>query len=71
MSNPMRRADTLQHCPAEKAISEAMAAVEAMAADVRLSDAVSLLQAARDSVADYVDGVKEHRRSVRYDPFMA
>lgn len=49
--------------PAEQAIWAAVQAVEALPADVRLTDAVILLQAARDSVADYVDGIHT-RRSV-------
>lgn len=58
-----RRARLDQWTPAELAIQEAVDAVEAMGADVRLTDAVVLLAAARDSVADYVDGI-ECRRSV-------
>jgi len=41
--------------PAERAICDAMQAVEAMPADVRLTDAVVLLGQAREKVADYVD----------------
>jgi hypothetical protein len=43
--------------PAELAITQAMGAVEAMAADVRLTDAGVLLGQARNRVADFVDGV--------------
>lgn len=43
---------------AERQITKAMAAVEAMPADVRLTDAVVLLGKAKDRVADYVDGVE-------------
>jgi hypothetical protein len=42
--------------PAEKAIWDAVQAVEAAGASVTLTDAVLLLQAARESVADHVDG---------------
>lgn len=42
--------------PAELAIHEAVQAVEEAGADVRLTRAVILLQRARESVADYVDG---------------
>ena len=63
MTDIPRRIDTLRHTEAEKKISEAMQAVENLPADVRLSDAVSLLSAARDSVADFVDGEKLWRRS--------
>jgi hypothetical protein len=41
--------------PAEKAIFDAMQEVEKMEADVRLTDAVILLQKAREKVADFVD----------------
>lgn len=43
--------------PGERAIHDAVQVVEAMGADPRLTDAVVLLQAARDSVADYMDSV--------------
>ena len=61
--------------PAEKAILDAMYAVEAMAADVRLTDAVILLGQAKDKVSDFVDSAApavpaqgeddEHRRVLR------
>lgn len=44
--------------PAEHAIREAIMAVEAMGADVRLTEAVNLLSAAKEKVADFVDGVR-------------
>lgn len=47
--------------PAEKAIYDAMQSVEALPADVRLTDAVNLLHAAREAVADYVDGIARRR----------
>lgn len=43
--------------PAEKAIDDAVRAVEAMPADERLTNAVVLLGEARAWVADFVDGV--------------
>lgn len=52
-----RRARVDLWCDAEKAIQAAVDAVEAMPADVRLTDAVNQLWEARQSVADYVDGV--------------
>lgn len=52
-----RRARIDKFVPAEKAIYDAVQAVEAMAADTRLTDAVVLLQQARSKVADFVDGV--------------
>ncbi len=41
--------------PAELAIRAAVDAVEALPADPRLTDAVNLLQAAREKVADFID----------------
>lgn len=46
---------------AERAIAAAVEEVERAGADVRLTDAVTLLDAARHSVADYVDGVATRR----------
>jgi hypothetical protein len=43
--------------PAELAIRAAVDAVEALPADVRLTDAVVLLSQARERVADFVDNV--------------
>jgi hypothetical protein len=43
--------------PAERAIHEAMQAVERLPADVRLTDAVILLGQAQAKVADYVDDI--------------
>ena len=42
--------------PAERAIYDAVQAVEAMPADVQLTDAVNLLTQAQRKVADFVDG---------------
>ena len=56
-----RRARMEQWSPAERAIYDALQAVEAMPADERLTDAVVLLGAAKDSVADYLDGVRKRR----------
>jgi hypothetical protein len=53
--------------PAEKANYDAVQAVEGMPADPRLTDAVVLLQKARDSVADYVDGVERRANSDGWD----
>lgn len=47
---------------AELAIRTAIEVVEAAGADVRLTDAVILLGAAKDSVADFVDDTRERRR---------
>ncbi len=43
--------------PAELKIREAILAVEDLAADTRLTDAVILLSRAKAKVADFVDGV--------------
>jgi len=68
--NPIpRRADRLRHTDTEKAITHAMELVESLGADVRLSDALMLLDAARDSVADFVDNEGFTRRGVKYDPY--
>lgn len=53
-----RRCYVDQWTPAERAIQAAVAVVESMGADVRLSWAVSLLSDARRKVADFVDGVQ-------------
>lgn len=45
-------------CPAEVAIYNAILEVEKMPADTRLTEAVILLGKAKDSVADFIDGVK-------------
>lgn len=43
--------------PVERKIREAVLAVEALGADVRLTAAVNCLEQARSRVADFVDGV--------------
>ena len=55
MTDIPRRIDILRNTPAELAIRNAILAVEAMAADTRLTDAVVLLMQAREKVADFVD----------------
>lgn len=50
------RLDKLTH--AERAILDAVRVVEASGCDMRLTEAVILLQKARDKVADFVDGVE-------------
>lgn len=57
INNIPRRVDLNRYTPAEKAIYDAILAVEAIGADVRLTDAVKLLTDAKNKVADYVDGV--------------
>jgi hypothetical protein len=53
-----RRIQLLRLTPAEKAIADAVQAVEDVGAHPWLTDAVILLQQARDKVADYVDQIK-------------
>jgi hypothetical protein len=43
--------------PVERAIFDATQLVEEMPADTRLTDAVNLLSAARNKVADFIDDV--------------
>lgn len=50
-----RRADLLQFTSAEKAIYEAVGEVEKVGTHPLLTDAVILLQQAREKVADFVD----------------
>lgn len=52
-----RRSRLDKMTPAENAIYNAMCVVEQAGCDVRLTEAVNLLQKARDRVADFVDGV--------------
>jgi hypothetical protein len=53
-----RRARLDLSTPAELAIRAAVDAVENLPADPRLTQAVILLQQAREKVADYVDDVR-------------
>ena len=62
-----RRARVDQWTAAEHAIDAAVQAVEKAGADLRLSDAVTLLYEARQSVADFVDDRKQVRRAVRVE----
>ena len=50
------RADMQQWTPAEKAIADAVQAVEASGGSPALTDAVNLLAKARERVADHVEG---------------
>jgi hypothetical protein len=59
-----RRNQVNQWTDAERKIQDAVEAVEYMPADVRLTDAVVLLGAARNLVADYVDGVTPKQRAL-------
>jgi hypothetical protein len=56
-----RRACLDEMTPAEIVIRNALIEVEKLPGDVRLTDAVNLLDAARESVADYVDGIEKRR----------
>jgi hypothetical protein len=64
-----RRACIDKRVPAELSIDAAIEAVEKMAADVRLTDAIVLLQAAKDSVSDYIDGLEQFRRRPLFSQF--
>lgn len=55
MKNYQRRNSVYLLTPAEKAIYDAMQKVEELPADERLTDAVRLLQDAKNRVADYID----------------
>jgi len=55
MNDRTRRADVNRNIPAEIAIRDAMLAVEALPANEQLTEAVVLLDRARELVADYVD----------------
>lgn len=49
------RCDVRQYSVGEKAIAAAVDAVESMGADILLTDAIILLQQAKDKVADFVE----------------
>lgn len=56
MENEIPRRNRLDlNVPAEKAIYDAMQEVEKLPADVRLTEAVTLLAKAKDLVSDFVD----------------
>lgn len=65
-----RRNQINKMSPTEVAILSTIRVVENLGADVRLTDAVVLLQAARESVADFLDGV-DSRRYVSNPPLPA
>ncbi len=52
-----------QWCAAELAIANAKQTVESMPADIRLTKALTLLDEAQNSVADYVDEREQGKRS--------
>jgi hypothetical protein len=53
-NNPRRHYLDMMH-PAEKAIHDAVMAIEVMGADVELTNAQVLLHQAKDKVSDYLD----------------
>ena len=56
MKNEIPRRNRLDlNIPAEKAIHNAMQEVEKVGANVKLTEAITLLAKAKDLVADYVD----------------
>lgn len=60
----IRRRTIEQLSKGERAIYDAVDTIEEMGADIRLTDAVVLLQEAREAVADYVDGVNPNKRRI-------
>lgn len=60
MSFPRRNRLDL-NTPEEMAIRNAVEKVEKMGADVKLTEAVVLLDKARELVADYIDQVNENK----------
>ena len=63
--DPWRRCDLNRLTTAERAIYDAMIAVEALPGDARLTNAVTQLAAARAHVADFVDGVERMPETYR------
>lgn len=57
-----------QYSTGEKAIQQAVDAVERMGASVHLTDAVILLSKAREKVADHVDDMPLHEHEWEQDP---
>lgn len=56
MENEIPRRNRLDlNVPAEKAIYDAMQEVEKLPADVKLTEAITLLAKAKDLVSDFVD----------------
>lgn len=56
MENEIPRRNRLDlNTPAEKAIYDAMQEVEKLPADVKLTEAITLLAKAKDLVSDFVD----------------
>jgi hypothetical protein len=55
--------------PAEIAIRNAILEVEKVGADIRLTDAVCLLEKAKNKVADFVDGVETPKVIVTQESF--
>lgn len=56
-NNIPRRIQLNKLTPAELAIHNAVHEVEKAGCDVRLTDAINLLHAAKELVADFIDGV--------------
>jgi hypothetical protein len=61
-----RRSDINRHTPAEKAIRDAVLAVEQVGADPSLTDAVQLLTQAQAKVADYVDAQLAKQKEAKH-----
>lgn len=63
MTDVARRSRIDLFSTGEKAIYDAVIAVEAMGADVRLTRAVNLLHEARSAVADFVDAIPHDQQT--------
>jgi hypothetical protein len=50
-----RRAQINKFAPTEMAIFKSIQEIEKLPADIRLTDAIILLQRAKDKVSDYID----------------
>lgn len=59
------RADILHWTDAEHAIASAIQVVEKLGADVKLTEAVTLLSSAQDKVADFVESLPSENTTVR------
>jgi len=69
MSNILRRHNLNELSPAEIAFRNAMAEVEKLGADERLTDAIILLDKAKNKVADFIDGVETPKIKVVQESF--
>jgi hypothetical protein len=66
--DPMRRCRIEEQTFAERKIREAVAAIDVLPADVRLTEALVLMEAGRERVAYYVDRFEGVSRFVATNP---